>query len=214
MEQIYRNLLPDNPNPVKSLRVKTSGEVAVLQPLEIELLQQLLNQYPRENYYQKRNYLMLTLIHYQALRVGELKQLKVEDIDLKKATIYIPKNHRSNSRSLELTALQVLEIQDYLAQTRPLLLHYSTNQLFITGGSSENLNNSFLKLKTKLKKGLPQLQNLEHWRSSIIVHWLEHQPLLEVQAKLGHRYASSTERYKIHAIKDLQKELNQHHPLQ
>lgn len=214
IEHIYRNLLPDKVNPIKDLRVKTSGKIALLEPLEIEVLQQLLNKLANKTAYQKRNYLMLSLIHHQALRVGEIKALQLENIDLKKAEIYIPQAHRSNSRTLELTALQVIEMQDYINNIRPELLQCPSNQLFITGGSSQSLANTFKKLKDKLQKRLPRLQNLEHWRSSIIVYWLEHQPLLEVQQKLGHRYASSTERYKIHAIKDLQKELKTHHPLQ
>ena len=85
---------------------------------------------------------------------------------------------------------------------------------FITGGASKKLTNSLGKLKKQLQKKLPKLENLEHWRSSVIIHWLESQALLEVQQKLGHRFASSTEKYQIHAIKNLQKELLLHHPLQ
>ncbi|WP_052598406.1 tyrosine-type recombinase/integrase [Aureispira sp. CCB-QB1] len=213
IEKIYKHLLPNKNNPIKGLRVKTEGRSPLSEPIAIEDLSKLLKDLPRETAYQKRNVLMLSLIHHQALRVGEIKALKLQDIDLEKARIYVPKSNRSKSRSLELTALQVIELQDYIKTTRPELLQYKTNQLFITGGSSKSLQNSFLKLKKKLQKRLPKLKNLEHWRSSIIVHWLEHSPLLEVQQKLGHCYASSTERYKVYAVKNLQKALSVHHPL-
>jgi len=138
----------------------------------------------------------------------------MNDIDLKKAIIQVPLVARNNSRVLELTALQVVELQEYLKDARKELEQFKSHQLFITGGPSKDLNNSLSRLKKKVQEGFPKLQNLAHWRSSIIVHWLEHSPLLEVQKKLGHRYASSTERYKIHAVKNLQQQLSLHHPLQ
>jgi site-specific recombinase XerD len=213
LEQIFDYLHPLY-NPVQGFRVKTEGNNPLAEPIEIEKLAKLLTSYPRENIYQKRNHLILSLIHYQALRVGEIKALKVNDIDLKKAEIQIPLAARNNSRILKLTALQIIELQDYLKHTREELLQFKSNQLFITGGVGKELNNSFLKLKKKVQKRLPKLQNFAHWRSSIIVNWLENSPLLEVKKKLGHRYASSTERYKIHAVKNLQQQLGVHHPLQ
>jgi site-specific recombinase XerD len=213
LEQIFGYLLPKH-NPLKGFRVKTEGQNPIAEPIEIEKLEDLLTNYPKENPYQNRNRLILSLIHYQALRVGEIKALKINDIDLGKATIQIPLVARNNSRILKLTALQVIELQDYLNYTRKELEQFKSNQLFITGGTSKELNNSFLKLKKKVQKRLPMLQNLAHWRSSIIVYWLEHSPLLEVKEKLGHRYASSTERYKIHSVKNLQQQLGVHHPLQ
>ena len=214
LEQIFRFLQPKKTNPVKGFRVKTEGHSPIAEPIKIEKLEALLNTFPSENPYQKRNHLILSLIHHQALRIGEIKALKINNIDLQKATIQIPLVARNNSRTLELTALQVIELQDYLNHTRKELEQFKSNQLFITGGTGKELNNSFVKLKKKLQKRLPKLQNLAHWRSSIIVHWLEHSPLLEVKEKLGHRYASSTERYKIHSVKNLQQQLGVHHPLQ
>ena len=213
LEQIFGYLSPEQ-NPVKGLRVKTEGNRPLREPVEIEKLEELLNNYPAENPYQKRNRLILSLIHYQALRTGEIRSLKVKDVDLKTARITIPLSGRNKSRTLELTAMQIIGLEDYINKTRKELEQHNSDQLFITGGSSRSINNSLLKLKKKVVKRLPELQNLGHWRSSIIVHWLEQSTLLEVKEKLGHRYASSTERYKIHTIKTLQQQLVLHHPLQ
>ena len=214
IELVFKYLLPNQANPVKGFRVKHKGRKPILEPLEISDLESFLNAFRIESVYQKRNHLILGLIHYQALRVGELKALKIEDLDLKRALITVPKVARNKSRILKLTALQVVGLQAYLLSTRPQLLQYPTNQLFITGGASKELNNSLMKLQKRVQKQLPKLQNLEHWRTSIIVHWLENSPLLEVQKRLGHCYPSSTERYKIHAVKSLREQLDVHHPLQ
>jgi len=110
----------------------------------------------------------------------------MNDIDLKKAIIQVPLVARNNSRVLELTALQVVELQEYLKDARKELEQFKSHQLFITGGPSKDLNNSLSRLKKKVQEGFPKLQNLAHWRSSIIVHW----------------------------VKNLQQQLSLHHPLQ
>ncbi|OED47218.1 hypothetical protein AB832_00670 [Flavobacteriaceae bacterium (ex Bugula neritina AB1)] len=214
IEQVFKHLLPNQANPVKGFRVKKQGKKPILEPLKIADLEDFLHAFNKATIYQKRNHLILGFIHYQALRVGEIKALEVEHLDLEKALISVPKVGRTKSRTLALTALQVVGLQNYLLNIRPQLLQYKTNQLFITGGQSKRLNNSIMKLQRQVKKQLPKLQNLEHWRTSIIVHWLENSPLLEVQNRLGHCYPSSTERYKIHAVKSLREQLDVHHPLQ
>lgn len=214
IEQVFKHLLPNQANPVKGFRVKRQGRKPILEPLEISDLEAVLTNFSKESIYQKRNHLILGFIHYQALRVGEIKALELVHLDLEKALINVPKVGRNKSRTLALTALQVVGLQEYLISTRPQLLQYYTNQLFVSGGQSKRLNNSITKLQKGVKKQLPKLQNLEHWRTSIIVHWLESSPLLEVQERLGHCYPSSTERYKIHAVKSLRDQLEVHHPLQ
>lgn len=213
LEKIYSHLLPFQNNPTKGFRVKAEGRKPIQEPLEVADLQEILNNLPTENIYQKRNHLILSFIHYQALRCNEIKALEIQDIDFKNALLHVPKVGRNNSRNLELNALQIVEIQNYTYETRPQLLQSESTKLFITGGNADTLTNTLAKFQKQLKKQVLRLQNLAHWRSSIIVHWLEHQPLLEVQAKIGHRYASSTEQYKIHAVKNLQQHLHLHHPL-
>ncbi|WMX16244.1 site-specific integrase [Aureispira sp. CCB-E] len=102
--------------------------------MEISDLEVVLTNFSKESIYQKRNHLILGFIHYQALRVGEIKALELEHLDLEKALINVPKVGRNKSRTLALTALQVVGLQEYLISTRPQLLQYYTNQLFVSGG--------------------------------------------------------------------------------
>lgn len=213
LEKIYSHLLPTQNNPTKGFRVKSESRKPIQEPLEVADLQNVLNNLPTKKTYHKRNHLILSFIHFQALRCNEIEALEIQHIDLQNALLQVPKVGRNDSRNLELNALQIVEIQNYINETRSQLLQSKSSKLFLTGGNADTLTNSLAKFKKQLQKQLPRLQNLAHWRSSIIVHWLEHQPLLEVQAKLGHRYASSTEQYKIHAVKNLQQQLHLHHPL-
>ena len=214
IEAVYEGLGILANNPTRSFRVKRATRPAVQEPLKIEQLEDLLKKQPSNTPQQQRAKLILSLIHNQALRLSELQALELEHVDLEQAILEVPSIRRSNPRELLLEARQIKLLDAYIQESRPQLLRFETTQLILTGGSSSRLANVLQKLQRKLKKQLPELQNLEHWRSSIIVHWLSHEPLLEVQQKLGHRYASSTERYQLQAVESLQKSLKKYHPLE
>jgi len=59
----------------------------------------------------------------------------------------------------------------------------------------------------------PGLKSLHQIRASVIAGWLNHYNLRQVQYMAGHRYVSSTERYRSDNLEDLQKELEKYHPL-
>ena len=50
-------------------------------------------------------------------------------------------------------------------------------------------------------------------RASVTTNWLKHYKLREVPYRAGHKYVSSTERYRMDILEDLQKELEKYHPL-
>ena len=55
-----------------------------------------------------RNQVIINLLIYQALKSGEIINLKTSDVDLEKGTIYIRKSRKSNARKLELKPNQVM----------------------------------------------------------------------------------------------------------
>lgn len=214
LEQAFDYLkIPAN-NPVQGLRVKKGTRRAIQEPLPVRALERLLKRQTGKKPSEQRNQVLLSLVHCQALNVGELGALRLEDVDLQNATLFVPSTGRNQSRELLLQALQIKQLDNYINLARPQLLRFSSQQLLLTGGRGLSLRGVVGHLNKQLKADLPSLQNLTHWRSSIIVHWLESVPLLEVQQLVGHRYASSTERYQIHAIKTLQAALKRHHPLE
>ena len=189
------------------------AEHALYEPIEIEELEAVLRAWSSEKVKDQRAKVVLSLLHCQALGAGDLAALELEHVDLERAILSVPSVGKSNSRELLLQANQIKLLDNYIHVVRPKLLVYETDKLLLTGGSSRSLRGLFKSVLDKAKKQLPALQNLEHWRSSVIVHWLQHQPLLEVQEKLGHRFASSTERYQLQAVKSLQEALEKYHPL-
>lgn len=65
----------------------------------------------------------------------------------------------------------------------------------------------------QLRKLNVKVINAKQIRSSVITHWLGQNNLRQVQYMAGHKYVSSTERYQVSSLDDLQNELKEHHPM-
>ena len=214
LEQIYEHLPLPKINPIKGLRLKTELVKALPQPLNYKSLSQYLSDFPTETKMQKQLKLILSLIHHQALRASEIRALKLHHLQLKKGLLEVPSVLRSDTRFLALTAPQALGFQNFIQSIRPSFPNAeNVDYLFISSTGSSNILPTLNRFQVKLKKQIPHLKNFGHWRTSVIIEWLNHQSILQVQSKLGHRFASSTERYKMHKIKTLQEDLFLHHPL-
>jgi len=77
----------------------------------------------------------------------------------------------------------------------------------------EELQNSLLHLNYALRKVNPKYKHAVQIRQSVITEWLKEKDLRTVQYMAGHRYVSSTERYKESNLEDLKEALSKHHPL-
>ena len=64
-----------------------------------------------------------------------------------------------------------------------------------------------------LKKKYPNVKSGKQIRMSVITNKLKTHNLREVQYFAGHKWVSSTERYKLGNIEDLKKEVDKFHPL-
>ena len=173
---------------------------------------------------------MIGLLVYQAVTREELEKLEMTDIKLHAGKIDIPGGRHSNPRTLKLESVQMLDLQEYLASTRYEILKaqgsYGTGrkpdsinqdkaqtQLFISMHGSDIIKNSFLHLLYALRRTNPKLTNAQQIRQSVITAWLKTKDLRTVQYMAGHRYVSSTERYQINHLDDLQYALDLFHPL-
>lgn len=192
-----------------------------------EVIHNLLSQDELEDLYQsynteignplarKRNKIMLGLLIYQGLTTQNLQQLQVENIQLYKGKIDLLGSKKSNGRILELKPWQLMELMEYIKEIRPQILEQTskeTEQLFLPLGSSLKLHNSLSKIVKELKKINNKFINLKQIRTSVIVNWLKQYNLRKVQYLAGHRYISSTERYKQDDLESLHKTINTFHP--
>lgn len=203
-------------NPVAELRIRNTIRKVPHDILSKEALESIYKNYPATGITGKRNKVMLGLLIYQGITTAELAKLEVGDIKLEEGKIYVPSASRSNSRILSLQAQQVIQLQNYLMTVRPVLLALSekqTERLFISTGKSKRISNTFLRMLNHMKKVNAAVKDLKQIRASVITHWLKQHGIRQTQYMSGHRYASSTERYRTDKLESLQEQLENLHPL-
>ncbi|WP_193813303.1 tyrosine-type recombinase/integrase [Kaistella flava (ex Peng et al. 2021)] len=207
-------------NPAKNIKIRDGKENPVqLQELLTEKeLQQLLE--PRKERYpmlKKRNFIIMSLIVNQALLVGDIERLKIEDLDLKNAKIKIQKTGITNERILNLKAEQILLFYQYLKEERELL---SKNQILKTsifllnklGSKITNDDINYL-ISTYQKSFTKKITSVKIRQSVIKLKLDQGENLRKVQYFAGHKHADTTEKYRETGIEALQSAINQFHPI-
>jgi site-specific recombinase XerD len=198
-------------NPALLLELAGKKEQQIPQVIKEEELEEIYNKYPAWNIYQKRDKVILGLIIYQGITSSELNKLSIKAIDLSSTKIHIPSAYRSNKRNIQLQAVQLLLLQEYIIKIHPLLQQArnitSTNLIV---GKTVNITKRIFKT---VKTIYPQLQQLNQLRISRITIWINNQGLRKAQYLAGHKYVSSTEKYQQIKLEDLQSLVNEHHPL-
>ena len=219
-------------NPASGLFLKGKRTSVPNNLLDKKELQELYNHYQPYDLRTTRNKIILSLLINQAVTTDELHKLEPGHIKLKSGKIEIPGGKHSNGRTLELEASQIIELQEYLNETRPAILEAIKqtpnwsgrkaenpdfkrleNQLIISVNGSTNIKNSQHHLIKALQQINPKIKSCGQIRQSVIAEWLKHEDVRNVQYKAGHRYVSTTERYQSNNLEDLQEALNIHHPL-
>ena len=139
-------------------------------------------------------------------------RLQSHHIKIKDGKIFIKATKRTGERVLELKAMQIMELQNYLHQNKwkegALFMEQIKKPL-----SEKNINNRIQYMFLQLKQLNPKVINAKQIRSSVITEWLRKNNLRQVQYMAGHKYVSSTERYQCNNLDDLKNELQQHHPM-
>ena len=109
-------------NPASGLFLKGKRSSVPNNLLDKKELRELYNQYQPYDLRTTRNKIILSLLINQAVTTDELHKLEPGNIKLKSGKIEIPGSKHSNGRTLELEASQIIELQEYLNETRPAIL--------------------------------------------------------------------------------------------
>jgi len=211
-------------NPTIDIEIKGIKRKSLYYILEPQELNALYNQYPDKTHKDKRNKVMLGLLINQGLKTEELGILEVKNINLREGKIEVFGAKRSNGRTMNMEAHQIMEMYDYVLKVRLEILEMTpkrksqtkveTDKLFIgEGGNLYTINNFMTQLMIKVRKLNPSVVNAKQIRASVITKWLKVYNLREVQILAGHRYISSTESYLQNDMEGLQEEVQQFHPL-
>lgn len=180
--------------------------------LNMEELEELYKLYSIQLNIDASKKIMFGLLVYQGVTVGELTRIEGKDIRLKEGKIRISGTKTTNERTLDLNAIQVIDLQQYLDKNK-----WKEGKLFTEGRrkdiSEKNINNRLQHMFSQLKQLNPKVINAKQIRSSVITHWLRQNHLRQVQYMAGHKYVSSTQRYQLNNLDDLKNELEHHHPM-
>ncbi|MFN0080911.1 MAG: tyrosine-type recombinase/integrase [Ferruginibacter sp.] len=212
------NQRKDNPTKAIKLRDKISRDIQLQDLFTPQELEILLNRKERYTNLEHRNNVLMSLMIYQGLQPRELANIKLTDINLKEATIYIKATNNTNGRTLPLKANQILLFQFYQTEIRKKLLKEKETEKYLVGIRGNDFTE--VDITSHLKHNYKTLfanrkVNAKTIRQSVITNLLkQNNDLRIVQSFAGHKYTSTTERYRQNDVELLQAAVNKYHPLQ
>lgn len=162
----------------------------------------------------KRNKVIVGLLVYQGLLSNNFLRIKVGDVNLSRGTIYIASTRRNAPRRIPLKPWQIMAMKEYIEETLPIIQkHIGVYDDRLFPLKTEQFNVLLFPIFKKLKSYNRKVTNNNHIRSSVIVNWLKRYNIREVQELAGHRHICSTESYKQDDLENLQKVIENFHPL-
>ncbi|WP_163411594.1 tyrosine-type recombinase/integrase [Flavobacterium ajazii] len=206
-------------NPARAIKIRDGKENPIqLQDLftEKELQILLVPRIERYPFLTKRNKIIISLLVHQALRIGEIEQLKVTDIDLEKATIQITETGVTNARNLPLKAEQILLLYEFINQDRNKLKTFRNDQNALLLGKlgtpirKEDIDYLITTYQKQSKKKLTATTI----RQSVIANLLaKNNDLRIVQHFAGHKSPDTTEKYRQTGLHALKTAIEKLHPI-
>ena len=207
-------------NPARSIRLKDtrSRDIQLQDLLRVEELEALLERPERYSHLAARNRVLISLLVYQALYPSEMEALQVSDINLETGRIQVRATAKTNGRELTLKPNQILLFYAYIRDIRPRLLKGLPAAALLIGHrgqpmTAEDITKHVKRSFTDLYPG--RVVNAQTIRQSVIAHLLKQgHDLGLVQAFAGHKYPSSTERYRQNEVETLKAAVDRYHPMQ
>lgn len=162
-----------------------------------------------------RNKAMLELMYSSGLRVSELVNLKVNDIDLVNSSVRIF-GKGSKERIIPLNDYATIALKNYILYYRTSLFkHGENNYLFLNNHGNKMTRQGFFKILSKIakEKNIKTELSPHTLRHSFATHLLKHgADLRSIQELLGHSDISTTQIYTHITEERLQKNYEEFHP--
>jgi integrase/recombinase XerD len=208
---------PDHPAASIVLKDPRSRDIQLQDLFTMEELEALLNRPERYSHLTSRNKVLMSLLIGQALYPVEMEALSIRNINLETGTVYVKATGKTNSRELSLKPNQILLFYDYIREIRPQLLKDRTGERLLIGQRgqpmvAEDITKHVKRSFADLYPG--RTVNAQTIRQSVIAHLLNQgHSLSVVQAFAGHKYPSTTERYRQSGIGTLKAAIEKFHPI-
>jgi integrase/recombinase XerD len=205
----------DHPCRYIKLRDKSSRDIQLQDLFKPTELEQLLEKKERYKHLKNRNKIIISLLIYQGLTNREVTNLQLDAINLEQGTIRILPGRKTNARTLKLQSKQVFWIMNYLQEDRPRLLKTESKKLIISSRGTEDTGEGICYIIETQRYLFPTRKlNAKTIRQSVITNLLkEGKDLRIVQAFAGHKYPSTTEKYKQTQVEELKNQILKYHPL-
>jgi integrase/recombinase XerD len=209
----YHSIYYDIPNvteDIERLKVKKS----LPKVLSIEDIDKLLDINPKDTF-EYRNKAMLELMYSSGLRVSELVNLNLNDVDLSECLVKVY-GKGSKERIVPIGDYAIDALDKYINEYRNSMLKgYLTDALFLNNHGKNMTRQGFFIILKKIakEKGINKDFSPHTLRHSFATHLLEHgADLRSIQELLGHENMSTTSIY-THVRKDLLREnYDKYHP--
>ena len=171
---------------------------------------------PLNNEYDYRNKAMLELLYATGLRISELINLKVNDVDFDECIVRVfGKGKKERIVPIADVALKYLFI--YLNKYRAIILGSSLSDYMFISNSKKNISRqAFFKIlkKEANRSGIEKIVSPHVLRHSFATHLLSHGANLRViQELLGHESINTTQIYTHVLPEKLTAVVAEHHPL-
>ncbi len=182
-------------NPLDSIHIKKTKQKmpGILDPNEVMLL---LNQPSGSDFKSVRDKAMLELLYATGIKVSELIELKLSDINLQVGILYL---HDKNERIIPIYQGAVKTIANYLSEVRPMVvLEEDETHLFTNLSGQPMSRQGFWKIikHYAADAGISKDITPQTFRHSFAAHLLENgAQLKDIKEMLGHSDISSTQIY-------------------
>lgn len=214
---LYQMLVGNRSNhPCRTLNLKSTKRAIQFQdlfsPSDLDLL---LSRECRYSRLAARNKSIIGLLIYQGLKPNNMVALRVSDIDLDNGLVYVRATRQLRKRVLHLKARQIKSLIEYIEEDRNILNVSNTNALFISKSGHPLSVDSLNRILHPLQSLFPdKALNAKTIRQSVISNWLnvENLSLEKCFEYSGHKWLSSTERYKREDISKRVNLLDKFHP--
>lgn len=202
-------VIKKNPTDTIELPKKSKSLPKVLSIQEIDLL---LN-FPLNTAYDYRNKSMIELMYSSGLRISELINLKIHDVNLEYKTVRIL-GKGSKERIVPIGDIAIYYLNCYIDNYRLELLKIPNEYLFLSSRGTKMTRQAFFKIlrKIALVQGIKKEFSPHTLRHSFATHLVENgADLRSVQEMLGHSSISTTQVY-INVSTNFIKENYGYHP--
>ena len=207
---IIENVIKDNPtNNIDSPKLKKRLPVV----LSKEEIDNLLN-IELNNKYDYRNKAMLELMYATGMRISELINIKMEDINLNNSCVIV--NGKGNKeRKIPFDEITTYYLDKYINEYRKQFLKKINNYLFLNCFGEKISRQAFFKTIKSLaiKKDIKKNFSPHSLRHSFATHMVENgADLRSVQTLLGHSDISTTQIYTNISNKFIKENYEKSHP--